>query len=566
MSIDTGTDTDNTTGGGATTAATASRGESRQWTARMRRAAETAFPPDRLLPDRQPAYMASWIYVFGVLTVVSLAWVIITGCILAIMGPTWWHVSSTGLFVNSLHLWSVEAFFFFMVIHLWGKFFMAAWRGKRRLTWATGVISFLVSVAAAFTGYLSQTNFDSQWISTQAKDGINSTGAGAVFNVLNFGQMLMWHIVLLPIGVVVIAGLHVLLVRRRGIVPPFADEAREEDVTAARCPTRPRPRMSAARRKARRFNPDRDVNEWKGAYVPYDILKEAFVAFLAVAALIVLLAVVFSSPDDKAVTLKRWSLANPVDFAQTAITELDGTSATASYGPPYNSTPDAAQHIGFFEPAQWFGVHQPIDTAQDFVLSPLKTLVNQPVTRAALDMYENASPSQQNAWTTEYEKAVANATDVDGRLHVPAGGYGPVGVMIGTLTSMAQDGGLDGTLLSEAGFYNTNYTKPLLFIADGTYLADLAGAQHLQGNQWGMMNETGNYPGQAWLWLYTMWYQVAPMNTSTNGDLEVWSIMMVLSLVLILLPFIPILRSIPRWTRVYRLIWRRHYRELAAAA
>ena len=148
MSVDTGSHTDEP---GAE--------ESRQWTARARRAAESAFPPDRLLPDRQPAYMASWIYVFGVLTVVSLAWVIITGCVLAIMGPSWWHVSTAGLFVNSLHLWSVEAFFFFMVIHLWGKFFMAAWRGNRRLTWATGVISFVVSVAAAFTGYLSQQNF-----------------------------------------------------------------------------------------------------------------------------------------------------------------------------------------------------------------------------------------------------------------------------------------------------------------------------------------------------------------------------------------------------------------------
>jgi len=44
----------------------------------------------------------------------------------------------------------------------------------------------------------------------------------------------------------------------------------------------------------------------------------------------------------------------------------------------------------------------------------------------------------------------------------------------------------------------------------------------------------------------------------------VWVIMMVLSVGLIFLPFIPGLRSIPRWTRVYKLIWRRHYRELAA--
>ncbi len=262
--------------------------------------------------------------------------------------------------------------------------------------------------------------------------------------------------------------------------------------------------MSADAKKRRRFNPDRDVRPWKGAYVPYDILKEAFVAFLAVLVLILLLAVVFSSPDEPAVTLKTWSAVDPVDFAQTAITELDGSSGTASYGPPYNSTPDASQHMGFFEPNQWFGVHQPIDTAQDFVITPLRTLPNQPLTQAAITLYQHASPAQQTAWTTAYEKAVANATDVNGRLHVPAGRYGPVGIIVNSLTDMAQTGGLDGTLLSEGQFYNTNYTKPLLFLADGSYLADKADAQHLSGDQWGMMNETGNYPGQAWLWLYTL--------------------------------------------------------------
>jgi hypothetical protein len=315
--------------------------------------------------------------------------------------------------------------------------------------------------------------------------------------------------------------------------------------------------------RRRRFNPDRDVREWTGAYVPYDILKEAFVALVAVGVLVVLLAVVFSSPDERAVTLKSWSGADPVDFAQTAITQLDGTSPVATYGPPYNSTADAAQHIGFFEPAQWFGVHQPIDTAKDFVIAPLRTVPGNPRVQDAVTQYQSASPTQQQAWTAAYEKAVAKATASGSTLSVPAGDYGPVGTMIGGLTAMAQSGALDGTLLSEGQFYNTNYTKPLLFIASGSYLSDLAGQQHLQGTQWGMMNETGSYPGQAWLWLYTMWYQVAPMNTSTNADLEVWVIMMVLTLGLICLPFIPILRSIPRWTRVYKLIWRQHYRSLA---
>ena len=191
------------------------------WTGAVRRRAVRAFPPDKLLPDRQPSWVASWIYVFGVLTLAALVVVIGSGFVLSLKGPGWWHVSSTGRYVNALHLWSVELFMAFMVIHLWGKFFMAAWRGRRAATWITGAVAFTASVGTAFTGYLTQQNFDSQWISTQAKDGLNSVGIGAFFNVLDFGQMLMWHIVLLPLALVALVVWHILLVRHRGVVPPI---------------------------------------------------------------------------------------------------------------------------------------------------------------------------------------------------------------------------------------------------------------------------------------------------------------------------------------------------------
>jgi quinol---cytochrome c reductase cytochrome b subunit, bacillus type len=193
----------------------------RSWTAGLRRAGLRAFPAERLLPDEQPVYVASWVYVFGVLTVAALVFVIGSGIVLSLKGPTWWHVSSVGLFFNSVHLWSVELFFFFMVVHLWAKFFMAAWRGRRGMTWVTGAVAFVVSIGAAFTGYLSQQNFASQWIASQAKDGLNSVGIGAFFNVLDFGQMFTWHVFLLPVGIVVLVVAHVLLVRRHGVVPPF---------------------------------------------------------------------------------------------------------------------------------------------------------------------------------------------------------------------------------------------------------------------------------------------------------------------------------------------------------
>ncbi len=196
--------------------------DERMWTARLRNRATRAFPPEQLLPDRQPAYVASWIYVFGVATLAALLIVLATGGILALEGPQWYHGSPDGRFVNSLHLWSVELFFFTMVIHLWGKFFMAAWRGRRAMTWITGAVAFLGSIGTAFTGYLVQSNFDSQWISTQAKDGLNSVGVGAWFNVLNYGQMLLFHVVLFPLALGVLVIWHVLLVRRRGVVLPFA--------------------------------------------------------------------------------------------------------------------------------------------------------------------------------------------------------------------------------------------------------------------------------------------------------------------------------------------------------
>src|ERR1035441_10729936 len=178
---------------------------------------------------------------------------------------------------------------------------------------------------------------------------------------------------------------------------------------------------SATADRKRRFRPDRDVEEWHGKYYPYDLIKEGIIAFIVVLIVTVGLAVIFSSPDDKPVTVKSWSTANPVDFAQTAVTELDGTSGVATYGPPYNNTPGASQSIGPFSPEQWFGVHHPIDTANDYVLGPLRTLPNRPALDAAITAYTSASPAQQAAWTTAYTKGVAKASLVNGVLRVPVG-------------------------------------------------------------------------------------------------------------------------------------------------
>ena len=159
--------------------------------------------------------------------------------------------------------------------------------------------------------------------------------------------------------------------------------------------------------------------------------------------------------------------------------------------------------------------------------------------------------ARQEKWTYETLLERALAAELAGRERKA----------MARLLDLARSGGLDGALTTDHNqFYATDYTKPLLFLADGGYLKDQATSQHLTGTQWGMMNETGNFPGQAWLWLYTFWYQIKPFSTSGNADALVWAVMALLTVVLALVPFIPGLRSIPRLIPLHRLIWRDYYR------
>jgi ubiquinol-cytochrome c reductase cytochrome b subunit len=102
------------------------------------------------------------------------------------------------------------------------------------MTWVTGAVAFVASVGTAFTGYSVQSNFDSQWITTQAKDGMNSVGIGSWFNVLDYGQMMLFHVLLLPIVLAALIGVHILLVRRRGVVPPIEVGPKTADVAEVR--------------------------------------------------------------------------------------------------------------------------------------------------------------------------------------------------------------------------------------------------------------------------------------------------------------------------------------------
>ena len=308
----------------------------------------------------------------------------------------------------------------------------------------------------------------------------------------------------------------------------------------------------ASRRRASR-------PEWDSHDFPtrrYDLVKEFVIALVVMTLLTAVLAAAFSSPDDKAITMARWAQADPNDVVATAAGELAGTTTSATYGAPYNRASEGQSVLGV--PLQkWGGVRIPV-SSQDLVLQPLEGVTGDPALAQALDTWRSATAEQQQAWASAYVDALDKAGGDPAA--VAAGDYGPVPALASGLLALARSGGLEGALTSSGTFYGGDQTRSLLLLADGAYLEDTAVAQHLGGDQWGMMNEVGNYPGQPWMWLYTFWYQVKPFSTSDNADAEVWALMMLLTLLLMLVPFIPGLRSVPRWIPVHRLVWRDYYR------
>ncbi len=522
-------------------------------------------PLEDLLPDHLPAFVRSPAYFFGVFSLSSLVILILSGIMLAAFGPQWWHTNAVGHFVNSLHFWCSELFFFSMTLHLWTEFFKGSWRHGRRLTWVSGAIIFLAAIGTAFTGYLSMTNFSAQWIAAQGKDALNSIGIGAFFNLMNFGQMYGFHIILLPLLVIVLVGMHLLLVRIRGIVRPYAatpgeERAREvlwrggrgeKRTTSQATSTTPRPR------------PSDQVSYYRGLrLMPYDLIREGVIALVAVFVLVVVFAGFLSSPDEPPLTLQQYAQQNPVGFVTTAMKELSGTGVIAQYGPPYNQGTGSVQSLGPISLQQLASVTIPIDTAHVYVLDPLAIAAqSDPQAAVVLQAFTRAGAKQQATWEDTYTKALGKATGSNGHVVVPGGDDGPLPAMMDHLLTLGTSGALDGLLLRSGGFYQNDFTKPLLFLSEDA-LPTKAAQFNLLGSQWGVMNETGNYPGQAWLWLYTFWYQIPPYNTSSNADALVLVTMGILSAILVLFPFLPYLNRLPYFLGVHRLIWREYYHDV----
>ncbi len=213
-----------------------------------------------------------------------------------------------------------------------------------------------------------------------------------------------------------------------------------------------------------------------------------------------------------------------------------------------------------FAPATVLGVTRPIDAQKDMIIAPLErvAVLNKDVA-TALTAWKAASDDKQKAWTKAYSDALDKAQEDSGGIKVAAGDYGPVPVMMYGMLALAQAGLLEGALnASDQLPYVLENTKAMLFFVESTD-TDTAGTLDMQGQQWGITHEVGNLPGPWWLWPYAIWYQLPKLKDDPNADVIVGTIMVVFFLLLLLAPFIPVLKHLPKWIPIYRIIWRDWY-------
>lgn len=120
--------------------------------------------------ENVPSYANKIFYSLGFLSMICFFTLIITGSVMVFFGSDWWFTTRPGEFMRSLHLWSLQAFVVFMILHLFIVFLTGGYRSPRRFLWVLGALMFFLVLAEAEFGYVLRGDFSPQWRSLQGAD------------------------------------------------------------------------------------------------------------------------------------------------------------------------------------------------------------------------------------------------------------------------------------------------------------------------------------------------------------------------------------------------------------
>lgn len=136
-----------------------------------------------------------------------------------------------GNLVRSIHHWAANLMVLTLFLHLFSTFFMKAYRRPREATWLTGLGLFGLTLGFGFSGYLlpwddlsffatrvgisemEKAPVVGQWLANLARGGSDVT-------VDTIGRFYPLHVVVLPLTVLALLGVHLVFVQIQGVSAP----------------------------------------------------------------------------------------------------------------------------------------------------------------------------------------------------------------------------------------------------------------------------------------------------------------------------------------------------------
>jgi quinol-cytochrome oxidoreductase complex cytochrome b subunit len=153
-----------------------------------------------------------------------------------------------GWLIRSIHVWSANLLIGVLFLHILTTYMMRAYQGPREITWMTGVLLLALFLAFGFSGYLlpwNQLAFFATRVGTAIAGAVPLVGKYVLLlarsgeNVTGdtLARFYALHVVILPLCVFALLGLHLFLVQKHGISIP--DRVFKRYGNAQKVPTMP---------------------------------------------------------------------------------------------------------------------------------------------------------------------------------------------------------------------------------------------------------------------------------------------------------------------------------------
>ncbi|HIE29649.1 TPA: cytochrome bc complex cytochrome b subunit [Candidatus Poribacteria bacterium] len=144
-----------------------------------------------------------------------------------------------GWLIRSIHSWSASLMIGILFLHLFSSMIMKAYRQPREITWISGMLLLILSLALGFSGYLlpwTELSFFATKVGTGLAKKVPIVG-NYIFYLLRgteniSGDTLMrffgLHVCILPLGLGIILAVHIWLIQAHGMSVPISIEQQKK--------------------------------------------------------------------------------------------------------------------------------------------------------------------------------------------------------------------------------------------------------------------------------------------------------------------------------------------------